>query len=103
MRAINDRPYETDGETILDKSRASPVDCCSMRARPHRLLYSRPFPDANVNKSHHPPQKKEETPSEASIKDGSYAVQRPFVLVTKEGVALSKTALAGHHRQRGAS
>ena len=31
-------------------------------------------------------------PSEASIKDGSYAVQRPFVLVTKEGVALSKTA-----------
>ncbi len=31
-------------------------------------------------------------PSEATIKDGSYAVQRPFVLVTKEGVALSKTA-----------
>ena len=31
-------------------------------------------------------------PSEAYIKDGSYAVQRPFVLVTKEGVALSKTA-----------
>ena len=31
-------------------------------------------------------------PSEATIKDGSYAVQRPFVLVTKEGVALSETA-----------
>ena len=34
------------------------------------------------------------TPSEASIKDGSYAVQRPFVLVTKEGVALNETAQA---------
>ncbi|MGN0998091.1 MAG: phosphate ABC transporter substrate-binding protein [Faecousia sp.] len=33
-------------------------------------------------------------PSEESIKDGSYAVQRPFVLVTKEGVALSKEAQA---------
>ena len=33
-------------------------------------------------------------PSEATIKDGSYAVQRPFVLVTKEGVALSETAKA---------
>ena len=31
-------------------------------------------------------------PSEATIKDGSYAVQRPFVLVTKEGVQLSETA-----------
>ena len=31
-------------------------------------------------------------PSEATIKDGSYAVQRPFVLVTKEGVALNETA-----------
>ena len=31
-------------------------------------------------------------PSEATIKDGSYAVQRPFVLVTKEGVILSETA-----------
>ena len=31
-------------------------------------------------------------PSEATIQDGSYAVQRPFVLVTKEGVALSETA-----------
>jgi phosphate transport system substrate-binding protein len=33
-------------------------------------------------------------PSEATIKDGRYAVQRPFVLVTKEGVALSETAQA---------
>jgi len=33
-------------------------------------------------------------PSEATIKDGSYAVQRPFVLVTKEGVALRETAQA---------
>ena len=33
-------------------------------------------------------------PSEATIKDGSYAVQRPFVLVTKEGVQLSETAQA---------
>lgn len=31
-------------------------------------------------------------PSKATIKDGSYAVQRPFVLVTKEGVALTETA-----------
>ena len=31
-------------------------------------------------------------PSEESIKDGSYAVQRPFVLVTKEGAALNETA-----------
>ena len=31
-------------------------------------------------------------PSEATIKDGSYPVQRPFVLVTKEGVALNETA-----------
>ena len=31
-------------------------------------------------------------PSEATIKDGTYPVQRPFVLVTKEGVELSKTA-----------
>lgn len=31
-------------------------------------------------------------PSESTIKDGSYAVQRPFVLVTKEGVELSETA-----------
>ncbi len=33
-------------------------------------------------------------PSEESIKDGSYAVQRPFVLVTKEGAPLSETAQA---------
>ncbi|MDD7446108.1 MAG: phosphate ABC transporter substrate-binding protein, partial [Clostridiales bacterium] len=31
-------------------------------------------------------------PSEDTVKDGSYAIQRPFVLVTKEGVALSETA-----------
>ena len=31
-------------------------------------------------------------PSEASIKDGSYAVQRPFVLVTREDAVLSETA-----------
>ena len=30
-------------------------------------------------------------PSENTIKDGSYAIQRPFVLVTREGVQLSKT------------
>lgn len=31
-------------------------------------------------------------PSEASVKDGSYAVQRPFVLVTRTGEKLSATA-----------
>ena len=31
-------------------------------------------------------------PTEANVKDGTYLVQRPFVLVTKEGVALSETA-----------
>ena len=31
-------------------------------------------------------------PSEETVKDGSYAVQRPFVLVTKEGTELSETA-----------
>ena len=31
-------------------------------------------------------------PTEATVKDGTYLVQRPFVLVTKEGVALSETA-----------
>ena len=31
-------------------------------------------------------------PSEATIKDGSYVVQRPFVLVTKTGVELSDAA-----------
>ena len=34
------------------------------------------------------------TPSEATVKDGSYLVQRPFVLVTKEGVTLSPVAQA---------
>ena len=34
------------------------------------------------------------TPSEETVKDGSYAIQRPFVLVTKEGVPLSETAQA---------
>ena len=32
------------------------------------------------------------SPSEETVKDGSYLVQRPFVLVTKEGVALSVAA-----------
>lgn len=31
-------------------------------------------------------------PTEETVKDGSYAVQRPFVLVTKAGAALSETA-----------
>lgn len=31
-------------------------------------------------------------PSEETVKDGSYVVQRPFVLVTKEGKELSETA-----------
>ncbi len=31
-------------------------------------------------------------PSEETVKDGSYAVQRPFVLVTKSGTALSESA-----------
>ena len=34
------------------------------------------------------------TPSEETVKGGSYAIQRPFVLVTKEGVPLSETAQA---------
>ena len=34
------------------------------------------------------------TPSEETVKDGSYLVQRPFVLVTREGVALSEAAQA---------
>lgn len=34
------------------------------------------------------------TPTEATVKDGSYVVQRPFVLVTKTGVKLSDTAQA---------
>ena len=32
------------------------------------------------------------TPSEATVKDGSYAVQRPFVLVTKKDTKLSESA-----------
>ena len=32
--------------------------------------------------------------TEATVKDGSYAIQRPFVMVTKEGVALSDAAQA---------
>lgn len=32
------------------------------------------------------------TPAEDTVKDGSYVVQRPFVLVTKEGTPLSETA-----------
>lgn len=32
------------------------------------------------------------TPSEETIKDGSYKIQRPYLLVTKNAVALSKTA-----------
>ena len=32
------------------------------------------------------------TPTEETVKDGSYIIQRPFVLVTKEGTALSETA-----------
>lgn len=31
-------------------------------------------------------------PTEATVKDGTYLVQRPFVLVTKEGAALNETA-----------
>ena len=34
------------------------------------------------------------TPSEETVKDESYAIQRPFVLVTKEGVELSAAAQA---------
>ena len=34
------------------------------------------------------------TPSEETVKDETYAIQRPFVLVTKEGVELSETAKA---------
>ncbi len=31
-------------------------------------------------------------PSEATVKDGSYTIQRPFVMVTKEGTQLSEAA-----------
>ncbi len=34
------------------------------------------------------------TPSEATVKDGTYEIQRPFVMVTKEGVELSDAAQA---------
>lgn len=34
------------------------------------------------------------TPSEETVKDETYAIQRPFVLVTKEGTALTETAQA---------
>ena len=34
------------------------------------------------------------TPSEETVKDGTYFIQRPFVLVTKEGVELSPVAQA---------
>ncbi len=33
-------------------------------------------------------------PSEATVKDGTYTIQRPFVMVTKEGVELSAAAQA---------
>jgi len=33
-------------------------------------------------------------PTEDTVKDGSYAIQRPFVLVTREGTAMSETAQA---------
>ena len=34
------------------------------------------------------------TPSEATVKDGTYEIQRPFVMVTKEGPELSEAAQA---------
>ena len=34
------------------------------------------------------------TPSEDTVRDGSYVIQRPFVLVTKADTALSETAQA---------
>ena len=34
----------------------------------------------------------EVAPSEATVKDGSYAVQRPFILVTKKDTKLSENA-----------
>ena len=33
-------------------------------------------------------------PSEETVKDESYAIQRPFVMVTKEGAELSEAAQA---------
>ena len=32
--------------------------------------------------------------TEATVQDGSYKIQRPFVLVTKDGTALSEAAQA---------
>lgn len=32
------------------------------------------------------------TPTEDTVKNGSYVIQRPFILVTKEGIALSEAA-----------
>ena len=37
---------------------------------------------------------KDVAPTEATVKDGTYLIQRPFVLVTKEGVELSPVAQA---------
>ena len=34
------------------------------------------------------------TPTEETVKNGSYKIQRPFVLVTKSGVTLSDAAQA---------
>lgn len=34
------------------------------------------------------------TPTEATVKDGSYAIQRPFLMVTKDGAELSPAAQA---------
>ena len=34
------------------------------------------------------------TPSEATVKDGTYAIQRPFVLATKDGAKLNDAAQA---------
>ena len=34
------------------------------------------------------------TPSETTVKDGTYPIQRPFLMVTKEGVELSEAAQA---------
>ena len=34
------------------------------------------------------------TPSEQSVKDGTYAIQRPFVLATKDGAKLNDAAQA---------
>ena len=33
-------------------------------------------------------------PTEAAVKDGSYVIQRPFILVTKSDAPLSETAQA---------